>query len=446
MKQICILAVSIFLMAVSMAGAGESVLTMDSAIKKALAANPDIVMTRFEVKRAQALSRQARALFYPRLTLFSELITGDAPSAFLFKTIDQRALPPGVNFNDPGNFTNVETGITAEMNLYNGGRDMLTTRMADKAISASRASGITMQNQVASDVIQVYFSILKAGAYVEIAKHSIETVREQLRTMKVRFRAGGVLKSDILSLEVRLAEARKNQVEAKNLYTTTLTALTTLLAMEPADEIPLETDCICPKIFPTTYGEAVKIALEKRPEIQKARTLQEQARLNALKAKAGYYPRMDLQARYYLDSENLAFNGSNDNYTLGVRMQWNIFNGHATRSAWDAACQELALAREGVRKTELWVKQEVKQACLGYENADQKLKVAVTSVDMAKESLNLVRQRYQGGSEPVTRYLETELARNRAEINRATAYYDKKIAMSRIGKAMGTLAELWEEN
>ena len=64
---------------------------------------------------------------------------------------------------------------------------------------------------------------------------------------------------------------------------------------------------------------------------------------------------------------------------------------------------------------------------------------------MAEESLGLVKKRYEGGSVPVTRYLETELARNKAEINRAAAFYDKKIAKSEIARAMGILSQIWKE-
>jgi hypothetical protein len=55
-------------------------------------------MTRTLIKKAEASVKKTEAVFWPRVTAFSELSAGDAPSAFLFKTIDQRKLPPDIDF------------------------------------------------------------------------------------------------------------------------------------------------------------------------------------------------------------------------------------------------------------------------------------------------------------------------------------------------------------
>ena len=64
---------------------------------------------------------------------------------------------------------------------------------------------------------------------------------------------------------------------------------------------------------------------------------------------------------------------------------------------------------------------------------------------MAKETLSLIKIRYEGGSDSVTRYLESEVAWNRARISMAAAFYDKKIAQSEIARAMGILRTLWNK-
>ncbi len=96
------------------------------------------------------------------------------------------------------------------------------------------------------------------------------------------------------------------------------------------------------------------------------------------------------------------------------------------------------------KKIKLAIHQDVKTAYNNLEDAKQRLKVTQSSIHMAEESLALVKKRYEGGSESVTRYLEAELARNRAWINRTTAFYDKKIAISDIGRSMGLLSEIWK--
>ncbi|MBF0204908.1 MAG: TolC family protein [Desulfamplus sp.] len=423
----------------------KEILTIEDAIQTALEQNPDIGMARDGVKIAEEALKKTDALFKPRVTLFSELSTGDAPSAYLFKTIDQRSFQPNTDFNDPGTFTNIQTGVNVNLNLYKGGIDSLDTRVAQSDVREKRAITDQTENMIVSSVIKLFFSVLKADEYVKIAKQSVETVQEQARIMTVRFQGGGVLKSDLLSLEVRLSEAKKDLVESQNLYTTTTNAFNVLLGNRPDDDIELARNCKCPITFPGTYQEAVVIAMEKRPEILHAKEMIQKARLSLKKADATYLPNVDLNARWYIGSDDLKVNGGSDNYTAAMTMNWDIYTGNTTQSDIVMAKHGLNLALKNLDKTELAIHQDVRQAYLNHENAIQRLEVAGKSVDMADESLVLVKQRYEGGSDSVTRYLEAELARNRAMLNSASAFYDEKIALSDIAKAMGILSTIWKE-
>ncbi len=422
----------------------KALLTVEDAIKTALAQNPDIGMARASVNIAEEALQKTDALFKPRVTIFSEVSTGDAPSAYLFKTIDQRALPPNTNFNDPGTFTNLETGVNVNFNLYKGGIDSLNTRAAHSDVREKRAISAQTDNIIISSVIKLFFSVLKAQEYVKIAQQSVETVEEQLRVMNVRFQGGGVLKSDILSLEVRLADAKKDLVQSQNLYTATLTSFNALLGEKPDDDIELSRTCECPVTFPASYKEAVVVAMEKRPEIVQSKEMIQKARLELKKADATYLPNVDLNGRWYIGSDNLGFNGGSDNYTAALTMNWDIYTGNSTKSDVVMAKHQLALALKNFEKTELMIHQDVRQAYLNHDDAIQRLDVAAKSVDMADESLMLVKQRYEGGSDAVTRYLEAELARNRAMINKAAAFYDEKIALSDIAKSIGILSTIWK--
>lgn len=422
----------------------NNLLTIEDSIQSALAQNPDIGMAQDAVKIAQEALKRTDALFRPRVTLFSEASTGDAPSAYLFKTIDQRTLPANTNFNDPGTFTDVEGGVNVNLNLYRGGIDSLNTRVAQSDLRQKRAMTDQTENIIVSSVIKLFFSILKAQEYITIAKQSVETIQEQVRIMNVRFLGGGVLKSDLLSLEVRLAEAKKDLVESQNLYTTTVTAFNVLLGNRPEDKIELAGNCSCPITFPATYQEAVVIAMEKRPEILNSREMIQKARLELKKAEATYLPNVDLNARWYLGSDNLKVNGGSDNYTAALTMNWDLYTGNTTQSDIIMAKHGLTLSLKNLDKTELMIHQDVRQAYLNHEDALQRLDVAGKSVEMADESLMLVKQRYEGGSDSVTRYLEAELARNRAKLNSASAFYDEKIALSDIAKSMGILSNIWK--
>lgn len=427
--------------------AEDHLLTLETAITTALKNNPDIRMARTLIKKTEASVKKTEAVFWPKVTAFSELSAGDAPSAFLFKTIDQRELPPDIDFNDPGSFTNTEVGIMAGINLYNGGKNRLEKQLAQKKLADRTALALQTENDRIAAVIQMFFTALKAREYILIARTSVQTVEEQLDMMTVRFRGGSVLKSDILSLKVRLAEAKKNRVESKNTLATTMTALATLLGHTPGYSFSLypDPDSTCMVSFPESIDKAWALALEKRPELHRAKQQIDMARTAVSLAASGYRPKVDLQARWYMDSDDFSYNTSKDNYTASLNLAWDLFDGFATRAQIAEARHELERALEARKKIRMQVYQDVKQAYLAHENAQQRLHVAQSSVDMAKESLHIVKKRYDGGAEPITRYLEAELDRTRAGINKAAAFYDGKAAKIEIARAIGTLSRLWSQ-
>ena len=87
-------------------------------------------MAESRVAQSEARLAQAKSQFLPSLGLDTGYIHANAPSVFLFKSIDARNLAPGTDFNNPGLIDNFESGITARYNIFNGGRDQIQTELA----------------------------------------------------------------------------------------------------------------------------------------------------------------------------------------------------------------------------------------------------------------------------------------------------------------------------
>ena len=434
----------IFLSASPPALAGDA-MSIENAVRTALTNNPDVRMAVINTKTARAELQRAKSSFMPSISLQAGYTRADAPSSYLFKTIDQRQLPDNFrDFNDPGTLTNYESGVNLKWNLFKGGEKFHTRAMSEAAISRQQAALSKAKEMIAASVIEIYFSILKAEQFIEIAKKSVETVRKQLEIMQAKYRAGGVLKSDILSLEVRVSESENSLAESQNLFETTVTSFETVLAKEFHGKLRLKKDCVCPVAFPDKTEQAVEQALDTRAEILAAQKRIDEARSALLAAKADYLPRVDLNARYYADDDDMSFNGEKDNYIAALTMEWKLFSGFSTSAKVKKARYALQRSLQAKRKASLSVKSEVKKAYSNYRNASARFDTAKKSVESARKSLTIIRKRYEGGSEPVTRYLEAELARKRSLFNKAAAYYDMKLAKSRIGKAMGILSGIWK--
>jgi len=286
-------------------------------------------------------------------------------------------------------------------------------------------------------VSQTYFNCLADREFVSIAEESVASVAEQLRVMRVKFRAGGALKSDLLSLEVRLAQAREEVVRSKNRLKTLLTALANLLGVSPEIEIRLadaESEAIQ---IPADFKDGITFALMSRPDLKKIREQIVQSRMELDLAGTGYLPSVDLFGKLYFNDPHLSYDWDRKNWTAGVLLNWEFFNGFSTRADQKKASAMLEEMLAVDHKTVLNVKLEVKNAYLNLEAARARLEVARKSVASAEESLKLVKLQYEGGSATITRFLEAELDRNRAKIRATAAFYDHEKALYEIGRAIG---------
>jgi len=412
-------------------------LSIKRAINIALERNPDMDMAISRIQQSDALIDEAFAAFWPVLSFYVEYLQGDAPSAYLFKTIDQRELPERVDFNDPGWFENYETGIHGRINIFNGGRDLLRKKMAETGLEIRELDLQSIQNALITSVINAFYSTLAARDFIKIAQASVRTVEAQLRITKARYQAGGALKSDVLSLEVRLAQAKEDLIRAENNYSLSKASLANLLGEDPDTSLDLAGMETVPIDLPKDYASGLVQALANRPELRKVRLEIVQSRMALDTARSEYLPRLDLQAKYYLDDANFDFERERENWTAGIILNWDLFTGFDTKAKADRATRVLEEMMAMDRKTALAIQLDLKTSYLKLEEAKARLAVTEASAAQADESLRLVKKQYEGGSATITRYLETELALNRARIRSTAAFYDREKTRAAVGRALG---------
>jgi outer membrane protein TolC len=410
-------------------------LTLKDLMATAIRHNHDLAAARARIMQSESILKEARAAFMPNLSFFAEYTQGDSPSAFLFKSIDQRSLAPGTDFNRPGWFENYEAGIRTTLNLFSGGKDLFRKETAQTARLLRLTEKAEIENSLLSSVAEAYYNILAAAKYREIAKESIATVERELANTKVRYEAGGVLKSDVLSLEVRVSQAREELIRAENAHRISVAALKNLMGVGQTMEISLDETCSLTPAIPRRYEDGISYARERRPELARIKKEVELAAQAVASARADFLPRLDLEARYYYDSPGADFN--KENWTAGLLMSWDLFSGGRRLARYENAKNALATAKALEGKVRDAVEYEVKSAYLRLADASERLETAKNALVHAEESLRLVSIQYRGGSAGITRYLEAELDRNRARLREITARYDVEKALAAAARAVG---------
>ncbi len=258
--------------------------------------------------------------------------------------------------------------------------------------------------------------------------------------MEIRFKSGGALKTDILSLKVRVAASEEGLVRSKNRYWIALAALAEILGLEPDIDLDLRENTQAAAAIVEDVVAATKSAVENRPELKSIRQKLRQSEMAAGRVRAGYLPRIDLMTRYYHDDPDMQYSADRENWTAGIYASWDLFTGFSTKNEEKSAVANVHEMLAKDRQVLLAIKFDVKKAYLNYHEAKERLKVAQSGVLTAKETLRLVKKQYEGGSANITRYLEAELDYNRARNRETAAFFDREKAVADIARATGQWA------
>jgi len=417
-------------------------LTIDRAVLLAFERNPDIGMAEARIAQARAALCAARAERNPWITGDVSALAGDAPSMYLMKRIDAGNLAPMTDFNDPGTFGNLEIGATLRYNLWDGGRRKLGIWAAEAGGGGARSQRDAVANELAAMVGTAFLQTRAAEALLVADDASVKTVEAQVAETRTLVDNGRALRSDQLSLEVRLAQAKERRIRTDVARRNGIAALRRLLALPPDASIVLGEASFGGADLPTDRESALVEAYRNRPEVKAARQAVKQARIEAARACRGNLPSLDVQARWYADDEGVEF--SRSNWWIALALTVDLWDGGRTRANALQARAVVEGLEERDRRALLDVAHDVETAYLSLEEARAREDVAIQAVGAAEETLDLVEKQYGAGSATVTRYLEAESERTRARTDRIRASLDLNRAVVNARRALGRLGrETW---
>lgn len=414
--------------------------SLDKAINYALENNPDLHIASERIGQAETQLGEAWSAFYPQVAARVAYQFSNNPAQVFSMMVAQREFTSSAiaNINHPGYRQNFRPEITGSISLYRGGQDYENTKIAGLGIEAADLERSAMRNALVQAVTASYYSYLAAIEAEKVAQNSIASVDSQLTQTRKRFNAGTVLRSDVLSLEAKLAEAQEAQIKAANGIELAKSSMSTLLGLPASQGFS-----IAPGSILTTPSQAKPFkdllaqALVQRPEIEAAAKQIEIATHQVQSEKSGYLPRVDAFVSYGQDNQNPGFSLAKDNVTAGVQVQVDLFSGFRTKQRVNAAERKLAETQEQDRKTRLAIEQELQAAYLKMNEALARLKVTEAAVKSAEEALRLVNVQRQAETVTVTRYIEAQSATNQAYANTVAAHYDALTAQAALKKALG---------
>ncbi len=405
--------------------------TLQRAIEQAFAANPDARLAQHRIEAAQAELQQANSAFWPHVQLQSSYTRTDNPMLVFGSILNQRAFSPSLNFNDVPDVDDMNVRGVLTQPLYAGGRISAGRQAAKANTAAAQADAQAVRNNLAFEVASTFHTVLKTRQFIQAAEAGVRSFETNLDIAKRRVTAGTALKTDVLDMEVRLAQAREDLVRARNANALSERALRTILGIPATDKGQFTVADSAPEVSAPSQND-----FSARPELRALSEKERAAQAAVRQARAGYRPSVSAFGRLDYDY-GWRTEGDGKSYTAGVMAQWDIWDGKLTRGRVREARANLDAVREQERKLRLGIDLEVEQARLQLEDATQRLAVTKAAVAEAQESAQLTRARFAQGLMLSTQLIDADTALIGARVRRAQAEADKAIAIAALRKALG---------
>ncbi len=275
--------------------------------------------------------------------------------------------------------------------------------------------------------------VQKAREAVAALAGGVKAYAAAANAARARFEAGQLLKADLLSLEVQLAQTRAALSSARHGASLAERAFHFVLGLEPSDE-PIEFVADDPAL--TRLGPPDSRDFSARPELLglDARIRAAEAMVTA--ARGARQPTINAFASYQYD-HGWKLNRAGDSWLAGVSVDLNVFDGGQTSAKIRQAAAELAQIKEFRRKAALGIGLEVEQARLAHADAVERLAVTSRAVEQAEESATLSRARFEKEALLSADLIGVESRLLEAQLHRTVAAADERLAVIDLRRALG---------
>lgn len=291
-----------------------------------------------------------------------------------------------------------------------------------------------------------FIRILLTEDVHQVVLKTIKQLRINRRNAQSYHRQGLSPQNDVLKAEVVLADADQQEKVVAKQVEIMRSELNRLLGIEegvalrlspwrkapPSDERIVEVPSL-----PDLY----RLADARRPELLSLESSIRRAKQRRRLAESGYYPQVSLVAGAYREGDDL-FGSRNDysnnqNAAVGLRVDWNLFEGGKTRANASRAqyqAQALINTREDlVKKVHL----EVEDAYQQLQVARSNLKTARAAVKQAEENRRITLSQYREQVIIFSEVLDAEVYLARARTNHLQALYGYQLAWVSLERAVG---------
>lgn len=403
----------------------QEVLSLDSAVAKALRYNYDIRIADNTVQQAAANNTLGNAGFLPNLNATTGVTTGNNNTLLQFND--------GTNLNRSGLTYGYNGGLNLSWTIFAAGRAYLVRKQLTALQKISEAQFRAQVQATVSQVIQAYALTVYNHQQITALDTSIELARARMELSRAKFEIGTSAKVDYLQGRVDLNASRAQLLSQDAGLESARASLNALMGEDEEQTYRVEDSLSLNLALTPSDKERLR---SSNPLLEAARLNADLGKIETRIARTFYFPTIGLNGGYtynYTNSQAGQFS-VNRGYgpTGGLSLNVPIFQGGNLRrqvrvAGLQALSDELSY---GLQNTQLG--RDYRTAWSAYQTAVAGYRLEEESIGYARENLDIQKARFQVGIATSLELREAENSYVQVLARKNTAAYNVKVNETRV--------------
>lgn len=311
-----------------------------------------------------------------------------------------------VNTKVDKTFYNGSYSLSGQWTVWNGNRNINTIKLDKLAEQEAELSTRETANSIQERIAQLYAQILYLAENVTVSEQMLETSKKNEERGREMVAVGKMSKADLAQLSAQRANDEYNIVEAQSQLRTYKLQLKQLLEITDEEQFDVATPEISDERILAEIPSLQSVyesALMGRPEIERSQLAINSSEVNVSLAKAGWMPSVNLTGGVTTSTNSLASNNwgtqmkTNTNASLGLGVTVPIYDGRSTKTSVNKAKIQLLQAQLDLQDQQKTLYSDIQQFWLNAQTNQQKYKAAVSSMESARESYDLLSEQFRLG-------------------------------------------------
>ena len=346
---------------------------------------------------------------------------------------------------------NYDLGLRGQYTLWDNGQREGSYAQSKSRRNATESRNEEIKQSLIFQITEAYYNVLKRQELVNVSEEILARSQDNTQRTQDFVEAGSLIPADVATAQVREDNDRLSLLNNQNSLQIAQATLPQLLGLDPgllltvavdeAYQLYLDRGTIERMGIP--IEEAIQTALENRPEFQEIQEQLKEQEWTLTLSRLQRWPRLNADVNYNVNLDDYLRKRENfsdfRSWSVGASLNFTLFDGGILSNQVKEVRLQLEQTRENASDLERSVALDVRQSYLNLKRSEAALDITKTQVVNAKLSLDVIQGRFEVDKAILLELLEAQTDYAQALTNQVNAFYDYKIAQTRLQDAMGVL-------